>query len=110
MNYNTYRFQYGNEWRLITKNAKRRKKYRCKKCKKKFKRINLDVHHLIPISYFVSEGYVIPGPLHRCYGIRTRRPWHTANNLEVLCMKCHSQCYHPHLIPLYQDLNYTRCK
>ena len=110
MNTDDYLFQYGEEWKLIRKKAKKKANCICEKCKNKFPSIDLDVHHIVPISHFINEGYVIPGPIHRCFGVKTRRPWHVDSNIEILCMRCHAEEYHPHLVELYRAIDFSRSK
>ena len=110
MKTNTYDFQYGSEWVLIRKRAKKHYAYTCQECNKTFGSYDLDVHHIVSISHFINQGYVLPGPEHRCFGIKTRRYWHVKVNLIVLCMRCHSECHHPHLQELYKKLEFKRSK
>lgn len=110
MKTNTYDFQYGPEWVRIRKRAKKHYNYTCRECNEVFESYDLDVHHIVSISHFINHGYVLPGPEHRCFGIKTRRPWHVECNLVILCMECHATKYHPHLQELYKKLGFRRTK
>ncbi len=85
-----YKLLYGDEWRQISITARINNKYRCSKCGKKFDMIDLHVHHIKPISSYIREERAWTEE-HLCYGVKTRRPWHTEENLVVLCKQCHGE-------------------
>lgn len=98
---------YGPEWTMITTMGKKFYGYKCIKCKKKFKTKDLDMHHILPISWWLKEGFDPEDEEHYCFGIKTKKPWHTEDNVFPYCMKCHSK-EHPHLIELYKKQGYHR--
>lgn len=94
---------YGSEWRAITKAAKKASGHRCKRCKKLYHDVELDTHHIIPVSTFIEEGYPEEGPAHYCHGVVTVKAWHCEQNLEVICYHCHGK-EHPRLGELYDRM------
>ena len=64
-----FEFNRNNSWHFVRKDVLRRDKYRCSICEKRFKKILLDVDHIIPIQmggkYFEKD------------------------NLRTLCKECH---------------------
>lgn len=88
---------YGEEWGQIINNIRIEKEFICQRCKLKFDNYNLHTHHIKPISQFIKEGKgIIENEYHLCYGIKTNKPWHTEDNLILLCQNCHAE-EHPHM-------------
>jgi len=79
---------YGEEWKSISRNARAQAGYRCEECDREFEPVDLHVHHIRPISQFVATGATFTDE-HECFGVLTRRPYHTEDNLVVLCKEHH---------------------
>lgn len=86
----TKRYQnlYGPEWKEISRNAREAVGYRCQECDREFSPIDLHVHHIRSIRQFVSMGATWTEE-HECHGVKTKRPYHVEENLEVLCKEHH---------------------
>lgn len=94
---------YGKEWRYITKAAKKAAGHKCNKCKKLFRDVELDTHHIKPVSEFLAEGWELEGVAHYCFGVLTTKAWNVEPNIEVLCCKHHAE-HHPHLAKKYENM------
>lgn len=97
-----FKHDYGEEWYAISKACKRFYKFRCQKCNKRFASVRLDVHHIVPINVFLSEGYQELNDI-LVYGVHTSKSWHHELNLLPVCMRCHCKI-HPHLYNLYRKM------
>lgn len=100
---------YGKEWRAIALASKRKCNYTCQICGTVHDPYYLDVHHIIPISYFLEAGYSEKGKLHTVYGVKTTKMWHIKSNLLVVCTYCHAEI-HPHLLVTNKNGRYNHHK
>lgn len=77
---------YGKEWGRLSREVKEERGMKCELCGKEGWYDELNVHHIIPILYWVRNiNWDGQG-----------RPWNNKNNLMVLC-KEHHALMHPHL-------------
>ncbi len=92
----SYQLLYGPEWTKISREAKALVNYRCSDCRMKFAPSDLNTHHERPISWFQRMGQGPDEDTHTCHGVDTNKPWHTEENLTVLCRDHHAD-RHPHM-------------
>jgi len=99
---------YGDEWKEIATAVRIQFNFTCQECGRQFESDKLNVHHIIPIRIWIrgnksrrqidkdDETKSIEREYHEVYGVRTDKPWHTENNLRLLCLDCHAD-EHPHM-------------
>jgi len=92
-----YSLLYGSEWSAIRNEIRIRYKFTCQECGRTFEGHNLHTHHIKEISKYLQQGIGIMKDEHECYGIMTNKPWHTEDNLILLCQDCHAD-KHLHMI------------
>ncbi len=93
------RFWYGEEWARISKAVREASEGICEGCGMGWGISQLAVHHRTEISRWmagVRENNLKYGDEITTHGVKTHRPWHAEENLQVLCKDCHAD-KHDHM-------------